>query len=106
MLIYPRWRLPYYTRQAPYEFTPDGDYPTTQSLLIYCRWRLPYYTSLATLPRWELLYYASPANVPKDGDYPTIPSAANLSQMDITVLYQTGLANLSQMEITLLHHPC
>ena len=66
LLIDPRWRLLYYTRQ-PFLCSPDGDYPTTPPsanlpqmeipllhqtgpLLIYFRWRIPYYTTPVNLP--------------------------------------------------------
>ena len=39
-------------------------------------------------------------------DY-TSHAPANLPQMEIALLHQTGPpTNLPQMEITLLHHPC
>ena len=48
----PRWRFHYYTIQAPMNLPLMEITLLPPSLLIYCRWRLPYYTSLANLPRW------------------------------------------------------
>ena len=117
LLIYPRWRLPYYTTPCsfttdgdcpiipppdnlplmeitllhhPSLFTPDGDYPTTPPLLIYPRWGLPYYTTPAHLHRWRLPYYTTPATFTPDGDYPITPPPAHVPQMETTLLHQTG----------------
>ena len=64
-LINPRWRLPYYTSQAPANL-PEMEIALlhqTGPLLIYPRGRLPYYTRVP------------PANLP---------------QMEIALLHQTG----------------
>ena len=64
LVIDPRWKLLYYTRQAPCLCNLNGDYPTTPLLLMY--------------PQIEitLLHQTGPL--------------ANLPQMEIAVLYQTG----------------
>ena len=66
LLIYPRWRIPYYT-----------------TLLIYPRWRLPYYTTPANLPQIEITLLHIPCSFTPDGDYPTTPDRlpANQPQM-------------------------
>ena len=124
LLIYPRWALLYFTRQAPSYVPqmeiplikhslliyPDWDSPTTPPLLIFLRWRLPYYTTPANLPemkipllhqtdsliiypRWRFPYYTrqAPYEFTSDGDYSSTPDRplTNWPKMEITVLYQT-----------------
>ena len=78
LLIYSRWRLPYYTREAHAHFPQMDITPLHHPLLIYLRLRLPYYTT--------------PCSFTPDSDYPTTQDRPS--------------AHLPQMEIGLLHHPC
>ena len=78
LLICPRWRLPYFTREAPANLS-QMDITLLYHLLVID-------------PRWQLLYYTrqAPCLCTPNGDYPTTPPSANLSQMEIPLLHQTG----------------
>ena len=105
LVIDPRWRLLYSTRQAP-SYVPQMEIPLIKDSANLPRWRFHYYTIQApmNLPLMEITllhqpcYFTQmvitvlclPSLCTQDGDYPTIPPAANLPQMGITVLYQTG----------------
>ena len=92
VLIYPRWRLPYYTMPCSFTQMEITLLHQTGPLHIYHRWRLPYDTTPANLPQMEitLLHQTGPLLI-----YPRwrLP-------------YDTTPANLPQMKITLLQHPC
>ena len=63
MLIYPRWRLPYYT--TPAKLPQMIDYPTTPSLLNVPQMdiTLLHLHPMLIYLRWRLLYYITPANI-------------------------------------------
>ena len=69
LLMYPRWRLLYYTTPAN---LPQMKVTLLHHPLIDPWWRLPYYTTPANLPQMKITL---------------LHTSANLPQMEITLLH-------------------